>query len=106
MNIYPLADYVIIEPETNKETKAGLIIPDTGEEQPEIGTVYATGPGKPHKEILMKLETTGGGAGGSTNMTVKKGQRILFKKFAAHPIKLDGKKLLITEVDNIYAILE
>ena len=55
VNIKPLADRVLVQPEAAEETTAsGIIIPDTAKEKPQRGTVIAIGNGKkdahPQKE--------------------------------------------------------
>ena len=45
--IEPLGDKIVILPQEEEEQMYGnIIVPDTGQERPEIGTVLAVGPGR------------------------------------------------------------
>ncbi len=96
MKIKPLSDYVLIEPiDEEKETKSGIIIPETVEkERPEKGKIIAVGPGK-------KLSS-----GKIMEMSVKKGDTVLFKKYGPDEIKVDDKEYLICREEDILAIIE
>jgi len=89
VNIKPLADRVLIEPmEAETKTASGIIIPDNAKEKPQKGKVVAVGKG-------TKDET----------MTVKKGETVLYGKFAGTELKLDGKDYLIMRESDILAII-
>jgi len=96
MNIKPLNDHVIIKPITEEEaTKAGIILPETvDKEKPEKGEVLAVGPGK-------LLEN-----GGRAPMSVKVGDKVMFKKYGPDEIKVDDEELLVIKEEDIIAILE
>lgn len=89
MNIQPLADRVLIEPTPVEEvTMSGIIIPDSAKEKPLRGTVLATGNGTKDEE-----------------MVVKKGDNVLYGKYASTEIELEGTKYLIMRQSDILAIL-
>ena len=47
MNVKPLSDRIVVKPEAAEEkTASGIILPDTAQEKPQMGTVMAVGPGK------------------------------------------------------------
>jgi chaperonin GroES len=96
MNIKPLADYVLIEPDTVEEkTKSGIFLPATAEkERPEQGTVVAVGSGKKKS------------SGEIISLEVKVGDKVLFTKYGPNEIKVDDKEYLITKEEDILAILE
>ena len=75
-------------------TKSGIVIPDTAKEKPQEGTIIAAGPGK----ILDD--------GTREKMDVKKGDRILYQKYAGTEFKVDGEELLIVSQKDILAIVE
>lgn len=96
IKILPLADYVLIEPIKEEEkTKAGILLPETAEkEKPEQGKVIAVGPGKRDEK------------GNLIPLSVKVGQRVLFKKYGPDEIKVDEKEYLICKEEDILAIIE
>jgi len=96
MKLKPLGDKVIVKPiEEEEATKAGIVLPDTAEkEKPEKGEVIAVGPGK----LLDN--------GHRSPMSVKTGDRILFKKYGPDEFKIDDKEVLIVAEEDIMAIIE
>ncbi|MGD9039194.1 MAG: co-chaperone GroES [Desulfobacteraceae bacterium] len=95
MKIRPLHDRVIVKRiEEEEKTKGGIIIPDTAKEKPIEGKVVAVGAGK-----LMDN-------GKALPLEVKKGDRILFGKYAGTDIKIEGEEHLIMREEDIIAIVE
>ncbi len=92
MNIKPLADRVLITPALAEEkTVAGIIIPDSAKEKPLKGEVVAVGNGTKDEEMVLKK--------------VKKGDQVLYGKYAGTEIELDGEKYLIMRQSDILAII-
>ena len=90
MNIKPLADRVLLKPAAAEEkTVSGIIIPDTAKEKPLKGEVIATGDGTKDEK-----------------MVVKKGDEVLYGKYAGTEIELDGEKLIIMRQSDILAVYE
>ncbi|SKA83701.1 chaperonin GroES [Paucidesulfovibrio gracilis DSM 16080] len=90
MNLKPLHDNVLIQREESEErTASGIIIPDSAKERPQRGTVLAVGPGK-----------------GEAAMNLKKGDTVLFAKYAGTEFKVDGLELVIMRQDDVIAIVE
>ncbi|MGD2126742.1 MAG: co-chaperone GroES [Desulfobacteraceae bacterium] len=95
MKIRPLHDRVIVKRvEEEEKTKGGIIIPDTAKEKPVEGKVVAVGGGK----ILEN--------GKKLPLEVKKGDRVLFGKYAGTDIKIEEDEHLIMREDDIIAIVE
>ena len=95
MKIRPLHDRVIVKRiEEEETTKGGIIIPDTAKEKPIEGKVVAVGAGK-----LMDN-------GKKLPLEVKKGDKILFGKYAGTDIKIEGEEHLIMREEDIIAIVE
>lgn len=95
MKIRPLNDRVLVtRVEEEQKTAGGIIIPDTAKEKPQEGKIIATGPGKI------------GDDGKRTPLNVKKGDKILFSKYAGTEIKIDGVEQIFMKEDDILGILE
>lgn len=95
MKIRPLHDRVIVKRiEEEETTKGGIIIPDTAKEKPSEGKIVAVGKGK----VLENGEVQA--------LDVKKGDRVLFGKYAGTEIKIEGEEHLIMREDDIIAIVE
>ncbi len=96
MNFHPLSNHVFLEPlEEEKVTKSGIVLPDSAErEKPVQGKVLAIGPGKTNEK------------GERVPMSVKVGDKVLFKKYGPDEVELEGKKYLVGDEDDILAILE
>lgn len=94
MNFKPLSNRLFIEPlSAEKTTKSGIVLPDNSAgEKPMIGTVVAAGPGKMVDGKLVAL-------------TVKVGDKVLFKKYGPDEIEIDGKKYLVGDEDDVLAVL-
>jgi len=94
MNIKPLGDRVLIKRlEAEEKTASNIIIPDIAKEKPQKGEVIAVGTGKVDKN------------GKRISMSVKKGDKILFGKYAGDEWKSGGDEFLFLSDDEILAIL-
>ncbi len=86
----PIGDRVVVEPfEAEEKTQGGIIIPDTVKEKPQKGKVIAVGPGKKDQK-----------------MTVKKGDVVLYGKYAGQEIQYQGKDYLIMREDDILVVID
>jgi chaperonin GroES len=95
MNLKPLADRLVVEPNEQEEvTAGGIILPETAKEKPQQGKVIAAGPGRIDDK------------GKRVDMEVKLGDRVLYAKYSGTEIKLDGKKVLILRESDILAVVE
>ncbi len=91
----PLGDRVVIKPSPREDmTKSGIVIPDTVKEKPQEGTVLAVGPGR----ILDD--------GAREQIDVKKGDKVLYAKYAGTEFKVEGEDLLIVSQKDILAVVE
>ena len=90
INITPLADRVIIKQAAAETTTAsGIIIPDTAQEKPQKGNVIAVGKGTKDNPI-----------------TVKKGDTVLYGKYAGTELKHEGADYIIMKESDILAIIK
>ncbi len=96
MTLKPLSNHLFIEAlSEEKTTKSGIVLPETAEkEKPVMGTVVAVGPGKFNEK------------GERMPMSVKVGDKVLFKKYGPDEVEVEGKKYLVGEEEDILAILE
>ena len=89
VNIKPLADRVLVQPEEAEEkTASGIIIPDTAKEKPMRGTVVAVGNGKKDEPL-----------------TVKAGDTVLYGKYAGTELTVNDAEYLIMRESDIFAII-
>ena len=88
-NIKPLADRVIVQPSAAETTTAsGIIIPDTAQEKPQKGSIVEVGKGTKENPI-----------------TVKKGDIVLYGKYAGTELNYEGDDYLIMKESDILAII-
>ena len=93
MQVRPLHDRVLVKRFTEEEkSKGGIIIPDTAKEKPAQGEVIAVGQGRVTEEGKIRP------------LDVKKGDRILFGKYAGNEIKIDGEEFLMMREEDIFAV--
>lgn len=85
-NIKPLGARVLVRPETAEEkTSSGIVLPDTAsKEKPQRGTVLAVG---------------------AEQKDVKKGDTVIFKKYAPTEIKIDNEELYILDEEDVLAVI-
>jgi chaperonin GroES len=95
MKLRPLHDRVVVKRvEEEEKTKGGIIIPDTAKEKPIEGKVMAVGSGK----VLENGKTI--------PLAIKKGDKVLFGKYAGTEVKIEGEDVLIMREEDIIAITE
>jgi chaperonin GroES len=92
MNLKPLADRLVVKPLVKEEvTKGGIVLPDTVKEKPQEGEIVAVGPGRL------------GDDGKRIEMEVKKGDRVIYAKYAGTEWKYKGEEYLILRESDILA---
>lgn len=93
-NIQPLFDNILIKPlEAEEKTVSGIILPDSVKEKPQMGEIVAVGPGRIDDGKLVPV-------------SVKKGQKVMYKKWGGNEIKIKGEELMLVEEKDILAIIE
>jgi chaperonin GroES len=89
VNIKPLGDRVLVEPqEAEVKTAGGIIIPDSAKEKPQKGVVIAVGSGT--KDVEME---------------VKVGDIVLYGKYSGNELQLNDKEYLIMRQSDILAVI-
>lgn len=87
MKVIPLGDRVLLKVALEEsKTKSGIIIPDTAQEKTQTGTVVSVG--------------------NSKDIVVKKGQKVLYEKYAGSQIEIDNTDHLVIQSKDILAIIE
>ena len=94
LSVRPLHDRLLIKRLAEDEkTAGGIFIPDTAKEKPQKGTVVAVGSGRVTED------------GKAIPLEVKKGDSILFSKYAGTELKLDGSEYLMIREDDVLGII-
>ncbi|MFP6657712.1 MAG: co-chaperone GroES [Pirellulales bacterium] len=92
MKLRPLDDRVVVEPVDAEETTAGgIVLPDSAQEKPQLGTVVAIGPGR-------LLDS---GQRGELSVTV--GDKVYFGKYGGVEQEVDGRELKILREGDLLA---
>lgn len=92
MNFKPLFDRVVVEPEVVETvSKAGIVLPQTSQERPQIGVVVSVGDGENFD-------------GNKTEMKVKINDKILFEKYAGTELKMNGKSYVVLRQIDIIGV--
>jgi chaperonin GroES len=91
----PLHDRVVVERlDPEAKSAGGIIIPDTAREKPSQGEIIAVGPGgRDESGKLIPID-------------LKVGDRVLFGKWSATEVKLDGLDYLIMKESDIMGVLQ
>ena len=88
MSVKPLGNRVLIKMEEKKtKTQSGIIIPETAnQEKTTEGIVEAIGTDEA--------------------ITVKKGDKVIYDKYAGTQVKIDEKDYLLLSIDDVLAVVE
>ena len=88
MKVKPIGDRVLVRMEEGEEkTAGGIFIPQTAQEKTQTGVVEAIGD---DKDVI----------------TVKKGDKIMYDKYAGTNVTIDGKEYLLMKMQDIMATIE
>ena len=94
MAVKPLEDRVLVKPiEAETQTASGLYLPEASKERPVRGTVVAVGPGK-------RLDN-----GKVADMSVKKGDTVVYGKYAGTEVEIKGAEHLILRESELLGIV-
>lgn len=94
MTLKPLFDKVVIKQvEAVETTKAGIILPGSAQEKPQVSEVVAVGPG-------------GMVDGNQVVMALKVGDKVITGKYSGTEVKLDGVEYTIVSQSDVLAIIE
>ena len=95
VNIRPLDDRIVLKVLDAEEVSiGGIVLPDTAQEKPQRGKVTAVGEGKRTDD------------GKRHKPDVKKGDVVLFGKYAGSDVKIEGDDYKILRENEILARME
>ena len=93
--IIPLGDKVVILPQEEGEQMYGnIIVPDAGQEKPEMGTVLAIGPGRISTDgtlIPNRIEV---------------GVTVMVPKFGAQVVTIENETYIIASENDVLGIIK
>ena len=94
MKLRHLLDKVVLKKvEAHETTKAGILLPGSAQEKPQVSLIVAVGPGGivDGKEVVM---------------TLKEGDKVITGKYTGTEVKLDGAEYTIVSQSDILAVGE
>jgi chaperonin GroES len=95
VKVRPLDDRVLIKPqEAEEKTASGIYLPEGAKEKPMMGKVVAVGPGKLNDD------------GSRTALSVKKGDKVVYGKYAGTEIDVNDEKHIIVREGELLGIVE
>ncbi len=93
--IRPLDDRVLVKPtQAEEKTASGIFLPDGAREKPVHGKVIAAGPGKLNDDDQR------------TPLSVKKGDTVVYGKYAGTEVDIDGEKYVILHENELLAKID
>ncbi|MEO1129505.1 MAG: co-chaperone GroES [Planctomycetota bacterium] len=97
IKVRPLGNKVLIQrDEAETQTDAGIYLPESAKDTPRTGVITAVGTGAINTETGERIE-----------LSLKKGERVIFSSYSGTEIKLEGADgLLIMGEDEILAVID
>ena len=93
--IIPLGDKVVILPQEEGEQMYGnIIVPDAGQEKPEMGTVLAVGPGRISTDGTLIPNR------------IKVGVTVMVPKFGAQVVTIENETYIIASENDVLGIIK
>jgi len=93
--IIPLGDKIVILPqEEGEQTYGNIIVPDTGQEKPEMGVVLAVGPGRISTDgtlIPNRIEV---------------GVTVMVPKFGAQTVTIENETYIMASENDVLGIIK
>lgn len=94
INFTPLHDRVLVRRvEADSKTAGGIILPDTAQEKPMEGEILATGKGHINDNGQVRP------------LDVKKGDKVIFSKWAGTEITINGEELMVMKESDIIGVI-
>ena len=93
--IIPLGDKIVILPQEEGEQMYGnIIVPDAGQEKPEIGIVLAVGPGRVSTNGVL------------VENKLRKGQTVIVPKFGAQTVTVENETYIMASENDVLGIIK
>ena len=93
--IIPLSDKIVILPKEEGEQMYGnIIVPDAGQEKPEMGKVLAVGPGRISTDGTLIPNR------------IKVGVTVIVPKFGAQVVTIDNETFIIASENDVLGIIK
>ena len=93
--IEPLGDKIVILPQDEGEQMYGnIVVPDAGQERPEMGTVLAVGPGRISTDgtlIPNRIEV---------------GVKVMVPKFGAQTVVVENETYIVASENDVLGIIK
>lgn len=90
MKLVPLGDRVVLKQlKAEETTKSGIVLPGQSQEKPQQAEVVAVGPGT--EDVKME---------------VKKGDMVIYAKYAGTEVKLDKDEYIVVKQQDILAVVK
>ena len=94
MKLVPLGDRVVLQQlKAEETTKSGIVLPGQDKEKPQQAEVIAVGPG-------------GMVDGKEVKMEVKKGETVIYSKYAGTEVEMEDTKYIIVKQNDILAVVK
>ena len=94
MNFKPLGDRVLVQPNKEEDqTVGGIIIPDSAQEKPQLGTVKALGTGGKDND------------GNDIVFHVKEGDTVYLPKYGGTEIKIEDTTSQVVRQNDILGVV-
>lgn len=94
MNLRPLDDRVIVKVnEEEEQVEGGIVLPESAQKKPQLGTVVAVGPGRTNDQ------------GERVPVEVSTGDTVVFAKYGGTEVKVGDDEVLILRADDILAVV-
>jgi len=96
MNLKPLDDRVIVEPDQKDDVSpGGIVLPDQAQDKPTRGKVLSVGPGKILPDGVTRAK-----------MPVEEGDRVLHRVYGGTVVEFDGRDVVILNLEDILAVID
>ena len=93
--IIPLGDKIVILPQEEGEQMYGnIIVPDAGQEKPEMGTVLAVGPGRISTDGTLIPNR------------IKVGVTVMVPKFGAQVVVVENETYIMASENDVLGIIK